>query len=297
MRQPFPLGLIEFGRRFPTDDACRTYMRDLRWPRGFTCPECPKGRKAYWLPSRDVLECAACKAQITLTAGTTMHKSKTSLCTWFLGAYLQATSTPGISALQFQRQGRIRRYETAFQMLHKMRAMLRQEERLSGTVEVDETYIGGYQKGAKGRGVGKATVVAAVEVRGRYAGKVRLKKIRSASRFELHPFVYEAVMPGGTVVTDGWQQYQGLRGYRHEAIVKGELPHVHRVFSNLKTWLAGTHHGVSKKHLQAYLNEFAFRFNRRHDVAAAFHAMLGLTTWTKGPTYRQIYSGRVAGGL
>lgn len=307
---PFPLGLVEFGRRFATDQACLDYLRDVRWPQGFRCRSCPC-TQGYWLPSRGVVECAGCGQQVTLTGGTVMHKTKTDLGKWFVGAYLMATHTPGVSAVQFQRHARLRRYETAFQMLHKMRSALESHDRLAGTVEVDETYVVTKTKkvrrpGIQPRGretVTKALVVAAVERVGKHAGRVRLKMIPHADRAHLHGFIRAIVANGATVRTDGWEAYQGLTGYRHIATVEGSaeraaviLPHVHRVFSNLKAWLIGTHHGVSRKHLSAYLNEFEFRFNRRGRVAASFHALLGLGAWQRSPTYRELYRAGQAGG-
>ncbi len=299
----FPLGLVEFGRFFSSEKACRDYLMRVRWPKGFRCPDCP-GKKGYLVNRRGrlpLVECKDCRRQITLTAGTVMHKTKTSLCSWFLGAYFLATHTPGISAWQFRRHARVRRYETAFQMLHKMRALLRDEEPVAGTVEVDETYVGGRKAGKGGRGArGKAIVVAAVEVHGDRAGRLRLRKIPSASREHLHGFLRDAVLHGSTVVTDGWDAYLGMEplGFHHVRRVEHEperaavvLPHVHRVFSNLKSWLIGTHHGVSRKHLAAYLNEFTYRFNSRWSREEAFQALLGLGAWQRGPTYKALYSG------
>ena len=206
-----------------------------------------------------------------------------------------------MSALQFARQMDLH-YETAFQMLHKLRAAMVKEgqERLRGTVEVDETYIGGQRTGKGGRGAyGKVLVAGAIEVRGRQAGRIRLRVIRSASGDQLTGFVQATVEDGSQVMTDAWKGYGGLRsaGYQHTPQVEGEkeramdiLPHIHIAFSNLKTWLLGTHHGsVQKQHMQAYLNEFAFRFNRRQTPMAAFQTVLGLIAERKGPTYAGLY--------
>ena len=211
-----------------------------------------------------------------------------------------ATHTPGVSAWQLHRQLGLR-FETAYQMLQKLRAGMVNPERepLTGTVEADETFIGGKRAGKPGRSRarGKYLVVAAVEVRGASAGRVRLRRIRSESAAQLGKFLNAHVRLGSAVRTDGLQSYkQATQGYRH-VVVTGEtsvavakkLPHVHRVFSNLKAWLNGTHHGVSGKHLQAYLNEFTFRFNRRKTPMAAFNAVLRIGTRVPGPTYRQVY--------
>jgi transposase-like protein len=223
------------------------------------------------------------------------------LVQWFWAAYLVTTHTPGLSALQFARQMDLN-YETAFQMLHKLRAAMVKEgqARLSGVVEVDECYIGGERHGKGGRGaLGKVLVAGAVEVRGRRAGRIRLRVIRDVSGEQLSAFVKATVEEGSSVKTDGWKGYNGLSvaGYQHKPEVEGDrerameiLPLVHIAFSNLKTWLLGTHHGsVKKQHMQAYLNEFTFRFNRRRTPMAAFQTVLGLIAERKGPTYAGLY--------
>ncbi len=234
-----------------------------------------------------------------MTAGSVLHRTRISLREWFWAAYLVTTHTPGMSALQLQRQLGIGRYETAWTMLHKLRrAMFRPErERLGGKVEVDETYIGNQEGLRGGRELGdRALVVGAVEVRGRASGRIRLQVVPDASGPALTGFVKANVEPGTTVISDGWQGYAPLSGmgYRHRPKTQGRperavviLPRVHRVFGNLKTWLRGTHHGVENKHLQAYLDEFTFRFNRRRTPMAAFQSLLGLTG-VHGPTTRKM---------
>jgi transposase-like protein len=300
VRPDFPRTVLEFQQRFVTEAACLEYLIESRWPDGFACPRCG-GREAYWKAPRNLFECKACGYQASVTAGTVMHRSKMPLARWFWGAYLVTTHTPGLSARQFARQMALP-YETAFQMLHKLRAAMVKEgrERVRGTVEVDETYVGGERSGKGGRGAyGKVLVAGAVEVRGHKAGRVRLSVIRSASGDQLIGFVRGAVEEGADVMTDAWKGYAGLTaaGYEHLAQVEGKpdrapeiLPHIHRVFSNLKMWLLGTHHGsVSKQHMQAYLNEFTFRFNRRKTPMAAFQTLLGLIGERCGPTYEGLY--------
>jgi len=230
---------------------------------------------------------------------------------------LATTHTPGLSATQFQRQLGIKRYETAFQILHKLRAaMVRPGRDKIGTdschVEVDETYVGGRTRG-EGRGTThKVMVAGAVEVRvltkprrkGKrqlYAGRLRLALVASRAGPALEDFVQAAVEPGTTVVTDAWKGYNGLAalGYTHHPItINGDqtrteesLPMVHLVFSNLKAWLLGTHHGVSARHLPAYLNEFVFRFNRRFYPMTAVNSILGIAMQAAGPTGEALYDG------
>ena len=299
-RPPFPRTLAEFQAWFPGEAACRAYLARCRWPDGYRCPRCGHGQ-AFELPRRGLWQCKVCGHQTSVTGGTVLHRTRTSLREWFWAAYLVTTHTPGMSALQLQRQLGIRRYETAWMMLHKLRrAMLRpQRERLRDKAEVDETYIGNQEGLRGGRELGdRALVVGAVEVRGRASGRVRLRVVPDASASSLSGFVKANVEPGTIVITDGWQGYAPLSnmGYRHRPKTQGRperaeviLPRVHRVFGNLKTWLRSTHHGVEPKHLQAYLDEFTFRFNRRRTPMAAFQSLLGLTGAHEPTTYKMLY--------
>jgi len=249
-----------------------------------------------------------------------MESSHTPLHIWFWAAYLVASQTTGMSAVQFQRQLGLSRYETAFQILHKLRAgMVRpDQDRIGGIagehVEADETWIGGKTRG-KGRGVhDKVLVACAVEVKqrklesslnkrrtGRYAGRVRLAVVPDRSAASLCGFIEKSVMPSTSITTDDWSGYCELKklGFQHLAVAeRGDpqvaeeyLPIIHLVYSNLKTWLQGTHHGVSHQHLQAYLNEYTFRFNRRFYPFNAFRSLLGIAGEVNAPTYAELYSG------
>ena len=254
------------------------------------------------MPGRLLWRCKACGHDTSVTAGTVLHRTRTPLTQWFWAAYLVTTQTPGLSALQLQRQLGIRRYETAWTMLHKLRgAMVRPgREPLKDKVEVDETYIGGPEVGLRGGRelIEKALVVGAVEVRGKASGRVRLQVVPDASGRSLTGFVKANVAWGAIVLTDGWSAYVPLSGmgYTHRPRTQGDperavkiLPRIHRVFGNLKTWLRGTHHGVGHSHLQAYLDEFAYRFNRRRTPMAAFQTLLGLGTQHPPTTYKELY--------
>lgn len=314
----FPTTLLEFQRTFPDEAACAAHLERLRWPDGFVCPRCQAAREPYRMRNRPaVLRCRACQADARLTAGTVMHRTKTPLLVWFWGAYLATTHTPGLSAVQFQRQLGIKRYETAFQVLHRLRAaMVRPRRDKIGSdgwhVEVDETYVGGRTRG-EGRGnTRKVLVAGAVEVRlldkprrggerHLYAGRLRLARVPDRGASSLTKFVQSSVGEGTNVVTDAWTGYDGLSGlgYEHHPItIKGDqtktdesLPMIHLVFANLKSWLQGTHHGVSSRHLPAYLNEFVFRFNRRFYPMTAVNSVLGIGMRTTGPTYDSLYNG------
>lgn len=318
---PFPRSLPEFQRLFPDDAACAAYLEKLRWLDGFVCPRCGVVGEPFRFEARPgVLRCRACRRNVGLMAGTVMERSHTPLSIWFWAAYLVSSQTPGASAVQFQRQLGLSRYETAFVILHKLRAgMVRPDrDKIGGVpgehVEVDETWVGGRTRG-EGRGVHhKALVSCAVEVRhrklgtkldnrkdGRYAGRIRLAVVADRSAHSLCGFVENAVLPGSLIVTDDWSAYAGLgkRGFDHHPIAECMgpdiaetfLPISHLVFSNLKAWINGIHHGVSAKHLQAYLNEFAFRFNRRFHPFNAFRSLLGIASAASAPTYDELYSG------
>jgi transposase-like protein len=351
-----PTTLLDFARRFSDERACAEYLIRVHWPEGFVCPTC--GSRQGWLRhDRGAIECAG-HHDTSLTAGTVMHRSRQPLTLWFYAAYLVSTLTPGVSALQFQKQLGIKRYETAFQMLHKLRAALvaPDRERLHGLVEVDDGYVGGEEPGRPGRGVkDKAVIIVAVEVRwwldtsgkkapGRHeghhaeehvegeagvtpdgkagvwrrrAGRVRMSVLPDLKATTVQAWMDANVAPTWTdeadierktvIYTDGHSSYAHVNrhGYVHEIIAEhrdkaetGEwLPMVHLIISNLKRWLIGTHKGaVLPHHLQAYLNEFTFRFNRRFWRGPAFLRALGLTsrplTAAERPEYATLYSGQ-----
>jgi ISXO2 transposase-like protein/transposase-like zinc ribbon protein len=318
---PFPGSLPEFQRLFPHDAACAAYLEAIRWQHGFVCVWCGERGEPFRFANRpQVLRCRRCRKDNALTAGTVMERTHTPLSVWFWGAYLASSLTPGLSAVQFQRQLGIGRYETAFQILHKLRAGMVRPDRdqiggIAGEhVEVDETWIGGATRGG-GKGVHDQTlVIGAVEVKqrkpkkgakprrgGRYAGRIRLDVVPDRSALSLTSFIQNAVQPGTMIITDAAPSYAtlGKLGYEHLPVVEAGnpavaeefLPIVHLIFSNLKSWLQGCHHGVSPQHLQAYLNEFTFRFNRRFYPFNAFRSLLGIGSEAPAPTYEGLYSG------
>jgi transposase-like protein/ribosomal protein L37AE/L43A len=300
-RPSFPRSIVEFQRRFPDEAACRAYLFESRWPDGYACPRCGSGEVGAE-HRRHLWQCKRCGHQTSVTAGTVMHKTRTPLTLWFWAAYLVATHTPGISALQLQRQLGISRYETAWLMLQKLRRAMVAPERepLSGEVEVDETLVGGVREGrhvARRRGE-KALVGVIVEVRGSGSGRLRMQLLPDASRDTLTAWVRTLVAAGAIVHTDGWKGYGKLAGagYDHRPRLQRRdhpdrqklLPRAHRAAANLKSWLQGTHRGVAPEHLQVYLDEFVFRHNRRRTPMAAFQTLLGLGALHQPTTYRQI---------
>jgi len=273
--EDYPRTLTELEARFSTEDACREYLARLRWPAGFRCPRC--GHAGGWRLSRWVFECTACSCQTSVTAGTIFARTRKPLSLWFRAMWLVTSQKTGASARGVQRVLGLGSYETAWTWLHKLRrAMVRPgRERLSGRVEVDETLLGASEEGVLGRErQKKAKIAVAAEEDGSRIGRIRMRRVPDFSGRSLVGFVEQAVAPGSTVHTDGWQAYNGLtaKGYPHEVTrLEGRteaaselLPRVHQAVSLFKRWLMGTlHGGISHAHLDYYLDEFTFRFNRR----------------------------------
>ena len=289
----YPRSAGEFQAWFRTDADCLDYLEWLRWPDGFVCPGC--GHTGGWRLGDGRLRCAGCGVRTSVTAGTIFDRTRTPLTVWFTACWLFATQKNGVSALSLQRALEIGSYQTAWAMLHRLRSVLVRpgRDRLAGTVEVDETYMGGEEPGLRGgRARGKKVLTAiAVEIRQpKGIGRCRMAPLADVSAASLHPFVADHVEPGATVITDAWQGYHGIAGlgYAHErrsqraARARGDdpvrlLPAVHRVASLAKRWLLGTHQGsVDEAHLPAYLDEFVFRFNRRRSRSRGlvFYRML-----------------------
>jgi transposase-like protein len=273
--EEYPRSLSQFEAWFDTEQACREYLFRLRWPEGFRCPRC-EGRH-FW-PVRSVLmQCQTCGHQTSVTAGTIFQDTRKPLADWFRAMYWLASQKNGASALGLQRVLGLGSYKTAWTWLHKFRrAMVRPgRDRLTGRVEVDETYLGGLEEGVRGRQTERKSLIAiAAQEDGPGIGRIRMKRIPDASADSLMPFVQEAIEPGSIVHTDGWLGYLPVegKGYVHQVtFLQGKkesasqlMPRVHRVASLVKRWILGTHQGaVSHEHLEYYLDEFTFRFNRR----------------------------------
>ena len=310
-RPAYPKTLLEFVAQFNTDEACLQYLIEHRWPDGFKCPSCTNDT-GWWLAKYRRYECTSCHKQTSPIAGTIMHRSHLPVRLWFWAAYLVATHTPGISAVQLQRQLGLKNDETAWFLLHRLRkAMVApNRELLRGTVEADETHIGGPAKGKRGRGVAKAEnkalIAGTVEVI-RYktktgeederAGRLRLQVLLRSDQVEIKRFLNKNIAPKSQVRTDGWRGYSdsALAEYAHVRTVQSRTPvanryapHIHQAFGNLKAWLLGTHHGIDPKYAQSYLDEFVFRFNRREHPMAAFSTLLGIASGIEPVTLRNL---------
>ena len=292
----YPQTYREFVQMFPDDAACAGYLEQLRWSGGFTCPSCGTGTTP-WRQTRERLVCPVCRHQASTTAGTIFDKTRTPLTTWFEAAWHLTTSKNGLSAKTLERTLGAN-YRVAWAMLQRYRvAMVRAErESLYGDVEVDETLVGGVEHGGKrGRGSDKHLVVIAIEVRQpKGFGRVRMRHISNASAESLAPFVCDLVTPGAVVLTDAWRGYDALPKHRYtrrKTVLSSSgdpahvsMPGVHRIASLLKRWILGTHQGsIAGAHLQSYLEEFTFRFNRR-------------TSRSRGRVSRRLLEQAVVGG-
>jgi transposase-like protein len=315
-------GFLAFMDRYRDEATCIAALAQLRWPSGFVCGGCA-GRAAYQLASRPrVFECAGCGRQHSVTAGTVFHRTRTPLRKWFAAAWLIGQDKRGVSALFLSRELELR-YDTAWLMAHKLRHGLseRPEYRLDGLIEIDESYYGGRGKPeTRGRGLSDpnkslmAIAVEAVPATPRQgggikkshfvAGSARIAVLPSATAAELGGFVRGAAKPGARIITDGLKSYDGLAdSFRHYSIVQdggknadAVLPIVHVLFSNLKTWLNGTFHGVSAKHLPRYAREWNYRFNRRRRIADLTDVLLRRAATRPTITYRQLVDGAQING-
>jgi transposase-like protein len=302
--EEYPRNVMELEKQFSTEEACKAYLFRLRWPNGFVCPRCQA--KGNWTATRERLVCCKCQHQTTVTAGTIFQDTHKPLVMWFRAAWHVTSQKNGASAMSLQQELGLGSYSTAWTWLHKLRrAMVRPgRERLRGTVEVDETYWGSEEEGKIGRQTEtKALIAVAVEDTGKKIGRIRMRRIPDIHRETLHGFITEMVEPGSTIRTDGLQSYRELSGYAHDRQIQshqepGEylLPHVHQVVSLLKRWLLGTHQGaIGHAHLDYYLDEFTFRFNRRDSKSRGklFYRLLQQAVQVDPVTYGQIIGGKV----
>jgi len=307
--------LLEFQRRFPDEANCALFLFDRRWPDGFVCPECGGARSSLLRSRAYTYECAACGRQTSVTAGTIMHRTKLPLTTWFWAAHLMATHSNGMSAQQLMGQLGLGSYQTAWLLAQKLRRAMVDPHRdpLEGVVEVDQTEMPlRADDPDRPLKTGKMIVIGAVEVIDRSTGKaqkpkaigqkyldtrpgrIRLAAIPSNHATPIHAFIKTNIAPGATLVTDGHASYLGIANYRHDPRVVGTLAAhiplkwIHRVFALLKRWSLGTYHGLRRQHLDAYLNEFVFRYNRRFYRHASFETLLGLATHHTPASYWHI---------
>jgi len=269
--EEYPRNIIEFEKRFNSEKACREYLIKIRWPNGFECSQCRYTKS--WPTNEGLYKCTNCNFKSSVTSGTIFQDTRKPLQLWFRAMWYVTNQKHGISALGLQRALGIGSYHTAWEWLYRFRhAMVRPgRDRISGMVEVDETYIGGKKAGKRGRGAeGKILVVIAVQIKNNRIGRIRLYRIPDASVDSLNRAIKESIEPGSTIMTDGWEGYSKVENfdYMHKIVEKDAhvgnnlLPKCNMVASLLKRWLLGTHQG-RVQHLDYYLDEFTFRFNRR----------------------------------
>jgi ribosomal protein L37AE/L43A len=277
------MGLSDFQARFPTERRCHDYLAKMRFPAGYICPKCGSSAAGV-VRDRGLWQCKRCRHQVSVTAGTMFHRTRTPLRQWFWAIFLTARDKRGHSALQLSRELGVP-YPRAWLMLHKIRAAMAQRDatyQLGGVVEMDEAYFGAPDPGKRGRSTGRAKALVAVglsrEGRPRFA---RMQTVRRLDARSVEAFAAAAIVLGSTIRTDGLSVYNGLKaGYSHEpTIAPGKtredvLHWAHIVISNAKAFIAGTFHGLGDKHLQQYLAEFCYRFNRRHREAELFDRLL-----------------------
>lgn len=266
------IDLLEWQKRFGTEEACGEALARQRWPEGFRCPRCGHDH-GYAISTRQSYECSSCHYQASLTAGTLFHSTNLPLAKWFWAIYLMASDKGGISALRLAKQIGVS-WITAHRMLRKIRIAMGHRDsvyRLHDLVEIDDALVGGRRPGKRGRGAaGKVPVLVAVENRDSGAGFIAMQQVPAVTRETVAGFVKGHLPPSQWVRSDKLAALGAIGKTQHHAArvtppdKAGEwLPWVHVAISNLKAFLLGTYHGVSSKHLQEYLNEFCYRFNRR----------------------------------
>ena len=301
---PYPRTFEDFLDWFSTEEDCADYLAWVRWPDGFVCPAC--GGAHAWRTGRALWHCQGCGRQTSVTSGTVFEDSRKPLRLWFHVMWLMMAQKTGMSAKNLCQTYGFGSYQTAWGWLLKLRGVMVRPGRdlLRGRVEVDEAFVGGQKKGARGRGApGKTLVLVAVEGEERQQlGRVRLRCVEAINWVSVEAFVGDYVEPEATIVTDGLSVYAGLTaaGFHHHAHVaaanqdaaRDQLDHAHLVISLLKRWLGSTHQGaVTPSHLQAYLDEFAFRFNRRlsRHRGNLFYRLVQQAVTTRPPAVKALY--------
>ncbi|MBK5102173.1 MAG: IS1595 family transposase [Desulfobacteraceae bacterium] len=298
--QQKPMSLIEFQRKFATEKACQGHLFRLRWPEGYHCPRCHH-HHAYFHRTRHLYQCKACGYQVSLTAGTIFHKTRTPLRKWFWMIFLMGRQKSGISMLSLKRMLEIKGYKTAWTMGHKIRKAMADREasyKLAGLIEMDDSYFGASKPGKRGRGAaGKAKVVVSVEIVEEKPGFAKMQQVHTVSAHQIREMAHRVLDENVVVRTDGWRAYRVLNNDRsaHKPVVVRfganavkVLPWVHTLIANIKGNIRGVYHGVSNKHLDRYLAEFCYRSNRRFWENQMFDRILAACVGTSTVSYSEL---------
>ena len=294
------ISFFEFTERFNTDEACRNHLFQIRWPKGFVCPKC-LNTNYYLIKQRNRYQCCNCRYQASVTVGTVMDRSHISLKKWFWAIYLVSTDKRGHSATALQRELGIC-YKSAWYLLQRIRTAMLDREldyMLSGLIEMDDAYLNGPGDGGgkRGRGTEKAKVVVAVSLDDKnHPEFVKMQVVDRLDSDTLGAFAEMNIENGSTISTDAYSSYNQLKkdGYNHLPKVfnpKEDSEHLkwlHVIVSNAKAFIHGTYHGLDKKHLQFYLDEFCFRFNRRFNIGELFNRLLFCCTDAEKITYAEL---------
>lgn len=306
--------LLEFQKEFATENACIEHLKKMRWPNGFQCPKC--GHTEFWfIRTRNMFDCKGCRAKISLTAGTIFHKTRTPLIKWYWLIYHMAMDKVGVSISEMQRILEIKDYKTAWLMAHKVRKAMSDRDALyslAGLIEMDESFFG--PKGStRGRGSElKSTVLCAISLYRDRKGEERpgfahMQVVENAAADTIEDFLErlgcgvmteEGQQLLEAIRSDGWRSYgkaaKNKELHHFKVILRDPkaagrlLPWVHRIISNVKAVIRGTHRGVSEKHLQSYLSEVCYRFNRRFWEKELFERLVKACVSTETITYPQL---------
>lgn len=295
------MNLISFQKLFSTHEACQDHLFKLKWKNGFCCEKC--GHDAFYETKTRKLrlyECKQCRYQSTVTVGTVMEKTRTDLTKWFLAIYLIAHDKRGISAHKLSEEIEVS-YKTAWLMLHKIRRAMRKrdaEYSLAGIVELDDAFFGAPSEGGKrGRGTEKTKVLVGLSLNKKgHPLYLKMKVVPDIKGETLIDFAEKSIVPGSTISSDAYRSYRVLdnAGYKHEYQVYNaketpdHLHWLHTVISNAKAFVGGTFHGLDSKHLQTYLDEFCYRFNRRKFKGEWFSRLISLCATTKTITHSEL---------
>ena len=294
------ISFFEFRETFSSEDVCKEKLFEMKWPDGFTCPRC--GNESHYIhKNRGLYQCKSCGYQASLTSGTIMHKTRISLVKWFWIIYMMGTDKRGISTLEISKKLELR-YATAWLMVHKVRTAMKNRDdqyKLTGLIEIDETFIGKSSTGKRGRGSEKIPVVVSVSTSGEKMLFAKMKVVESVTKQEIMTIIEKTIPPGQSIKTDGLKVYEKLTeeiNINHERVVISRsslkahdlLKWVHIIAGNAKAWINGTFHGIDRKHLQLYLDEFCYRLNRRFFETQIFDRLLKACIDSKTITYSEL---------